>query len=208
MDVQLQELVDKIRKDGVETAEAKAADIIADAKASAESILASARKEAESITANARAEAVRAENASIAAISQAARNLLLSFNEQLTAELDSLVKHETAKAYDAGTLKELVPAAVRAWIEKNGSDDISVILSPTDAERLEAEMTAALKGEIAKGLEIRGNKAVSGGFRIGMKDGSAYYDFSAEAVANLFSAYLNPRLAEILKSAAREASNR
>jgi V/A-type H+-transporting ATPase subunit E len=35
------------------------------------------------------------------------------------------------------------------------------------------------------------------------KDGSAFYDFSSEAVANMLSAYLNPRLAESLKTAAR-----
>ena len=37
---------------------------------------------------------------------------------------------------------------------------------------------------------------------IGVKDGAAFYDFSAEAVAELFSTYLNPRVAAIMKEAA------
>jgi V/A-type H+-transporting ATPase subunit E len=205
MDIQLQELVDKIKKDGVEAADAKAADIVAAAKASAEAILREARAEAESIVAKAKAEAARSEQASISAIGQAGRNLLIEFRDGLVSELSALVRSGTAKAYDADVLKKLVPETVRAWVTKGDSDDIAVILSPADAERLEAELKSALKDEIAKGLEIRGNKSVSGGFRIAMKDGSAYYDFSAEAVANLFSAYLSPRVSEILKSAAKES---
>ena len=58
---------------------------------------------------------------------------------------------------------------------------------------------------ISKGLEIKPDKTLSNGFRIGLKDGSAFYDYSAESVAELFSAYLNPRVAAILKQAASEA---
>jgi len=44
---------------------------------------------------------------------------------------------------------------------------------------------------------------IDGGFRIAEKDGSAFYDFSAEAVAAMLSAHLNPKVAEILKNAVK-----
>jgi len=51
---------------------------------------------------------------------------------------------------------------------------------------------------------LKPEKSITGGFRIGINNGEAYYDFSAEAVADLFSAYLNPRTAAIMKAAATE----
>jgi len=47
MDIQLQELIDKIKKDGIESASADAARIRAEAEAEAKRIIAAAKKEAE-----------------------------------------------------------------------------------------------------------------------------------------------------------------
>lgn len=204
MDVQLQELVNKIKKDGVEAAEAKAAEIIAKAEEKAAGIQAAAKKEADDLVKKAESESKRLEQAAVSAIRQAGRNLLISFREGITAELDALVRSGTSAAFDVSVLKELVPAAVKGWIAHAGSDDIAVILSPNEAKTLESSMVSALKAEIAKGLEIRGDAGVSGGFRIGTRDGASYYDFSAESVADLFSAYLNPRVAAIMREAAKE----
>lgn len=204
MDVQLQELVEKIKKNGVETAEAKAAQIITAAETKAMAIVKAAQAEADSIVKMAAAEAERSEKAAVSAIKQAGRNLLISFRDGIIVELDALIKTETAKSYDSAMLKDLVPAAVKAWVAAGGADDVSVLLSPADASSLQAGFTAALKSTLSKGVEIRSDASITGGFRIGTKDGAAYYDFSADSVAELFSAYLNPRVAEIMKSAAKE----
>ena len=82
-------------------------------------------------------------------------------------------------------------------------NDIAVLLSEQDAAKLESSLTETLRAELSKGLVIRADHNLNAGFRIASKDGSAYYDFSADSVADLFSAYLNPRVAEILKSAAK-----
>jgi len=36
-----------------------------------------------------------------------------------------------------------------------------------------------------------------------VNNGEAYYDYSAEAVADLFSSYLNPRVSAVMKNAAK-----
>jgi V/A-type H+-transporting ATPase subunit E len=64
------------------------------------------------------------------------------------------------------------------------------------AFRLEAFFAEKLKSELKAGVVLKGERSVGAGFKIAAKDGSAYYDFSAESVADLLSAYLNPRLAE------------
>ena len=61
------------------------------------------------------------------------------------------------------------------------------------------------KGEIAKGLEIKPDKTLSYGFRIGVKNGAAYYDYSAESLSEMFAAYLNPKVAALIKIAAKDA---
>ncbi len=202
MDVQLQELIEKIKKDGVSVAETTAAGITADAEKKAATIISDAEAKAAELIKSAKLEAQRLEQASVASIEQAGRNLILAFNDGILSQVSALINAETAKAYNADMLKKLIPDTVKEWMSKNGADSVAVLLSEKDLKDLESSLKAALKAEIAKGTEIKVDNSLTGGFRIGEKDGSAYYDFSAEAVAELFSAYVNPRVAQILKDAA------
>lgn len=203
MDFQLQELIDKIKKDGVSSAEAAAAQITADAEKKAASIVEEAQKKSDDMIKNARAEIARLEKASEDAVTQACRNMLITFRDSLIAELDSLIQSEAAKAYSSDLMKTLIPETVKAWSKNADASELSVILSEKDLKSLEKELKAALKAEIAKGLEIKPDSALSAGFRIGVNNGAAFYDYSAESVADLFSAYLNPRVAAIMKESAK-----
>jgi len=204
MDVQLQELIDKIKKDGVASAESSAQAIIAEAEKKAAAIIAEAEAKSTEIIKTGKAETARMEKASIDAIRQAGRNLILSFRDSVTVELSSIVSSETTNAYSADMLKTLIPETVKAWASKTDVDDISVLLPAKDMETLENGFKSALKAELAKGLELKADKTLDAGFRIGSKDGAAYYDFSAESVADLFSAYLNPKTAAIMKEASAQ----
>lgn len=203
MDFQLQELIDKIKKDGVSSADAAAAQITADAEKKAASIVEEAQKKSDDMIKNARAEIARLEKASEDAVTQACRNMLITFRDSLIAELDSLIQSEAAKAYSSDLMKTLIPETVKAWSKNADASELSVILSEKDLKSLENELKAALKAEIAKGLEIKPDSALSAGFRIGVNNGAAFYDYSAESVADLFSAYLNPRVAAIMKESAK-----
>lgn len=203
MDVQLQELIDKIKKDGVATAEAEAAKKIADAEKKAESIVSDAQAKAAEIIKNAKAETERMEKASEEAIVQAGRNLLLSFKDSLVGELNGLIQAETAKAETKDVLAKLIPETVKAWSKNSDASELSVLLSEKDLASLEAALTGELKAEISKGLEIKPDKTLSAGFRIGVKNGAAYYDYSAESLAEMFGAYLNPKVAALMKEAAK-----
>ena len=84
MDVQLQELIDKIKKDGVTAAEKESAKIIAESEKKAEAIIADAQTKAAEIIKSAQAETKKMEQASEEAIIQAGRNMLLSFKDALS----------------------------------------------------------------------------------------------------------------------------
>ena len=142
------------------------------------------------------------EKASEDAITQAGRNLIISFRDGINRELSALVSSGTESALDKDVLKKLVPETVKAWAANADAADLTVLLSAKDLKALESSLKTALRAQISKGLEIKADASLASGFRIGAKDGSAFYDFSAEEVANLFSAYLNPKTTELMKRAA------
>jgi len=206
MDVQLQVLIDKIKQDGVASAEAEAGKIISESEKKAEAIIADAQAKAAEIIKNAKAETERMEKASEEAIVQAGRNMLLSFKDSLISELDGLIQAETAKAESKDVLAKLVPETVKAWVKNSDASELSVLLSEKDLADLEKSLTSELKAEISKGLEIKPDKTLSAGFRIGVNNGAAYYDYSAESLAEMFAAYLNPKVAGLMKVAAKDAN--
>ena len=98
MDVQLQVLIDKIKQDGIASAKAEADKIMSDSEKKAESIIAEAQNKAAEIIKNAKLETERLQKASDEAITQAGRNMLLSFKDSLVNQLDGLIQAETEKA--------------------------------------------------------------------------------------------------------------
>jgi V/A-type H+-transporting ATPase subunit E len=201
MEIQLQELIDKIKREGIESAAEDAARLKIQAEDEAKRITASARKEAEEIIARAKADAERTEKAGIAAVGQASRNVVLAFKTEIQAILDRIVARETVVSLDDGALKSVLPDILKGWAV--GKDALDLILSEAQLKSLAAYFNDKLAAELKNGLELKLDRNLAAGFRIANKDGSAYYDFSAESVAELLSAYLNPRLAETLKDAAK-----
>ena len=202
MDIQLQELIEKIKKEGIESAQAGAAKLKADAEAEAKKIIDDAKREAQAIIAQGKADAERSERAGVAAVEQASRNLVLAFKGEIQGLLDKLIADTASGSYSTDVIKEILPDLVRNWAVKN-TDSLSVLLSEGDLKKLDDTFKARLASALRGGVELKAGKNLGGGFHIAEKDGSAFYDFSAEAVANLLSAYLNPKLAETLKGAVK-----
>lgn len=203
MDIQVQELIDKIKRDGVESATAEAAKIKQAAEAEAKQILDAAKKEAAKVADRARQDAERSEKAGVAALEQASRNLLLVFKDEVQALLDRIVLEQLAESYSDDTLKKALPEMLAAWNPKD-QGSLEVLLSAASLAKLGTFFKTKLAKELKKGLELNSDAGLAGGFRIALKDGSAYYDFSADSVAEMLCAYLNPRLAEILRASAKE----
>jgi len=202
MDIQVQELIDKIKKDGIETASQEAARIKSDAETEGRRIVEAAKREAEDIIAHGKQDAERSEKAGIAALEQASRNLILAFKDEIQALLDRLVSEQVTADYKDDVLKAALPELLKGWAAK-GSDNLSVILPDGELTKLQAFFGEKLTGELWKGVELKSSRKLSAGFHISNKEGSVYYDFSAEAVAQLLSTYLNPKLAEILKNSSK-----
>ena len=198
MDIQLNELIEKIKREGFESAQVGIDQLIAEADAEAKRIIKEANQEADAIITRGKEDALRSEKAGIAAIEQASRDLVLAFKGEIQALLDNLTAKTIAASFSTDVIKGLLPDLMKNWTEKN-ADSLSVLLSEEDIQKIDDAFKAKLGSALKGGVDLKSVKKLNSGFQIVEKDGSAFYDFSAESVSDLLSAYLKPKLAEILK---------
>ncbi len=201
MEIQLQELIEQIKKDGVGAAEKEAAAIVDAANAKADQIIADAKKEAEKLMLQAKESNDRLVRVSEDAIRQAGRNLLISFRESVNRELDKLVGEQVNAVYSSEAFSGLIVKAVEAWTKQADAEDLTVLLNSKDLVLLEETLLAAFKKQALKDITLKANDNFDGGFRIAVNNGRAYYDYSAAAVTEMLSAYLNPKVTALMKEA-------
>ena len=201
MEIQLQALIDQIKKDGVEAAANEAEAVLNAAKAEAEKIIADAKAEAEKYLVNAKNENERMVKSSEDAIRQAGRNLLISFRESVAKEANAIIAENVSAVYSSDAFAKLVMNAVEGWAGKPDAEDITVILNSADLKKLEETLVAGLKEKMVKGVTFKANDNFDGGFRIAVNNSGAYYDYSAEAVVDMLANYLSPKVTALLKEA-------
>ncbi len=202
MDTQLKELIDKIKEDGVATAETQSKQIVGDAQKQAQQIIADAKKEAENIQQKAKVEADKFTAAGKAALDQAARDVLLQTQNRLQQVFAALVADEVKGTFSAAILEKAVVALMQNWQGKAVSDLALMISGPEFAE-LEKGLKSKLADALKKGMEIKPAEKLNAGFRIGEKDGSAFYEISAASLAQLMAARVNSAIAESIQTAAQ-----
>lgn len=201
MEIQLQELIDQIKKDGVNEAEAAAEKIIADANKKAEKILAEAQNKAEKMIADAKAQNEKVERSSEDAIRQAGRNLLISFRESVAREVTAILGEQVNAVYSKENFSELIKKVILQWNKNTDAEDLTILLNSDDLKAVEENVLAALKEKAGNGITFYANDNFDGGFRVAINNGSAYYDYSAEAVTEMLSSFLNPKVTALLKEA-------
>jgi len=205
MDVQLQELIDKIKSEGIKTAEQESARVLKEAEHKANDILADAHDEASSIIAKAKEEAHRFEQTAKEAVKQAGRNTILSLRTRVTEIFDAVIAEETKQAYSLKVLEEAIVSLIKAW-SKEQVPNLQVLMSSSDLKKIEKQLKSRLAAELKKGVELKPFPQLQAGFRIAMKDGSAYYNFSDQGIAEILAEYLNPKIAEIVRETVEKES--
>lgn len=199
MDNKLQELTDRLYKEGLSKGKEEGEAILAEASRKAEEIIAAAKKEADAVLRDARKEAEdfrtkvegdvkMAATQSIQAVRNDIENLMVG---KLT---DSAVNASLA---DVEFIKEAIKA-----VAMNFNAQEAVDLEAVLPEALKGELEPFIKGELAGalkgGITASFSKKVSGGFNIGPKDGSYFISFTDETFRSLISEYLRPATRKIL----------
>lgn len=197
MDVQVKELIEKIKNDGVKNAEENSSRIISEAEKKAASLLEAAEKEAAEIKSQAQNEASRMEQAGKEALKQSGRDLILSVKKDVEELFDRIVQAGTAEVLKGDSLKDCIVSVLTSWKDEEAKD-LTVLVAPETLKAMESSLKSALKAKIDKGLELKPFADLDAGFRISVKDGRAFYDFSDKELMELLSKYLNPGLMSIL----------
>ena len=201
MEIQLQELIEQIKQNGVEAAEAKAKSIVEAANEEAQRIIDNAKSKADKILEDAKVQNERMVKSSEEAIRQAGRNLLISFRESVARELKSVVGENVSSLYSSEAFAQLIVNTVEAWAKNPETETLTVLLNDKDLKAIENVVLSALKERMLKGVTLKANDNFDGGFRIAVNNDGAYYDYSADAVVNMLTNYLSPRVSELLKEA-------
>lgn len=195
----LQELTDKLYNEGLSKgkqegeellakAKVQADEMIAKAQAEASQIIAAAQKQAEELKAKTASDVKMASSQSIAATKKDIENLVVG---KMT---DEAVK-KTLSTPDF--VKEIVKAVAEKFTT-DGPADLNLILPESLKNDLEPFATQELAKILGAGVEASFSKKVSGGFKIGPKNGGWFVSFSDETFNELISEYLRPATRKIL----------
>ena len=195
MENKIQELTDKIYREGVEKGNTQAQKLIANAQDEAKKIVEDARKEAEAIVAASRKSADElAENtkSELKLFAGQAVNALKS--EIATLVTDKIVNADVkAFAADKDYLNAFIVALASKW-----SVNEPIVISTADADGLKKYFASQAKALLDKGVKIEqvnGNKTL---FTVSPADGSYKVNFGEEEFMNYFKEFLRPQLVEML----------
>ncbi len=195
MDVKLENLIDKIKKEGVEEAKQQSEEIIKNANKEADRIVREAKKRAEKIVEEAKEQTQRFQQNAELAIKQAARDSELLLKERIIEVFDAILKREVSETLKPDFLKEIILKIVDKW--KGSETEITV--SKEDKKKLEELLFSRMRKELKNKITIRAREEMPHGFCAGLKDGNVYYDFSDEAISTLLNSFVNQRLRKILE---------
>lgn len=197
-EIKLDNLIQKIKEEGVQEAKKQSEDIISQAEEQARQILEDARIKRDSIIRVGRVDADNLKKNGQEALRQAARDVLLSLRERIIELFDSVVKNRVSQQLSPENLKDIIKKIIENF-KKGESPDIEILLSRQDKKELEGVFWKAFADELKKGVTLKTSPHIEKGFRIGEKNKNFYYDFTDEAIAQTFKLYLNPKIRDLLK---------
>ncbi len=201
MSVQLDELIGRIKKEGLEAAEQQAARVREQAEEQAARIVEEAKAQAESLLSRARAEALRFEQTGREGVRQAARDVVLNLRKELEGLFTTLLQSRVSGALQGDAVKEALTSLFRNWRGDSGAGH-EVLVPAKTWDAMRDQLLAGMAEQIRGGLTIKPSGSVRAGFRVAEKDGRAYFDFTDASLVEFLMEHLNPKLAECLREQA------
>lgn len=203
---ELQPLLDQIRKEGVEKADAEAAEILAKAKEKAAQTVRDAEAKAKELVAKAETDAEVFTQRSIATLEQSARDLLITVGQGIENIISEIVAESTTDALNTEVLEQMLVNMAQSCAEKQGETRIEMLVSEADQKELVKFFAAKYSDKMSHGIELHVDNEILKGFKVSFADDHAYLDFTQEAIAEALTAFLRPKLAEIVGRVAQGAA--
>ncbi|MDP8215877.1 MAG: hypothetical protein P9L98_00950 [Candidatus Kaelpia imicola] len=197
MEVRLDGLIEKIKKEGVQEAKNEAGKIVAKAEEEAVRILQEAKSKSEVVIQDSKSQSDKYKDAAKIAIEQAARDSIISLREKIVAVFDDLLKRDVSNSLSPQAVKDMITRILSNW--KPGKDDsIEILTSKRDRDSLRDLLIDEFKEKIAAGFEVKIHPGLKKGFRIGIRGEDMHYDFSDQGIADTIALFLNEEIREIV----------
>ena len=199
---ELQHLIERIRKEGVESGAQAADALVAEAKQKAATIVAEAQKQAKDLVTKAEQDAAAFAERGRATLQQAARDLLISIGGAVGDVVGGIVDAKVGAALSPDLMAQMLLKLAAAYAQNGGEGGIVAMLGEADAAAVLAYFAKEYQDKLAAGIQIESSKEVFKGFRVGAKGGQVFHDFTKEAIAESLAHFLRPELGQIVKKAA------
>ena len=193
MELEIQDLVNSIKKDGLEKAQKEANQIIESAKANAAKILSDAKADAEVMLINAKKEISLLEQSAKATLAQASRNVSLELKQSILNQCNKILTNKISSDLDKKALTKMVEIVAKSEI-----GDCKIVVDKKDSNSVAKEVVEELAKKMDKGIELSLGQSRSTGIKIESKDGSAYIDLTDEEFSLLLKPYISSSLSEII----------
>jgi vacuolar-type H+-ATPase subunit E/Vma4 len=205
MEEQLQSLLDRIRHEGVEQAEAEAASIVGEAQERARRVVAGAEAEADGLRRRAEADAEASRERGEKALEQAGRDFLLALQKSIEAILGETLRDTVATALTPDVVADMLVRLAEAYAAHDMNESrVDVLLAAEDREAIAALVMQKYRDLVNQGLTLRADERLDKGFKVSFVDDKLYHDFSLTALAEALAPVLKHPLGEIVQRAARE----
>ena len=207
----VQELISRIRDDGVQAGQSKAEEIIAQARQEASRLVSEARSEAEEIRRKNAADIESNQRAALAALKMAARDTRLQLAAEVLASFEQHVKRLVAPVtHDGEFIRSLIMVLAGQAAEQYATDQklqilVSDLIAGREQENSELDQLArdsvlGISGNMLReGVQIIPDSDVPGGASVKVVGEDLEIDLTDEAISKLLLKHLLPRYRAILE---------
>jgi len=199
MSQQVQELINKIKTEGVQAADQKVKEIETNAQNLAAQVVADAESRARQIVVEAKAQAEKIHESTRAALKQAARDTILALRKDIEKNLHNVIAQQIKESLSTEYLAGIIEDVIKKSIETNGAEAIEVILNAEDLDKLKNGFLANLQAKVKQPITLSSDADITSGFTISFDAGKSCFDFTDASLTEYLSSYLNNQVSALVK---------
>lgn len=201
MNQNLQELTDKIYREGIEKAEAQSRKILAQAKTEAQQIITDAERHAAMLISQAEKDCAELAKRNEAEMKLAGRQALSVLKQKIADLLMwEVVSDPVRKTFNEDEfVRRTIEKLIDNWVTSIGKEErITVLLPQRNFDALQQYFQEKAQEILKRGVELKPSSQVKDGFQIGPADGRFKVSFTSEDFENYFVNFARPRVYQLL----------
>lgn len=219
-DVGVQELIDRLKSEGVQEGQQQAESLLSEAKKQAAEMVDAARAEADSIVKQAQQQAKQTETNGKLALALASRDARVQLKEQLEHEFRGWIGRQVQEQLDqpdflADLIREM---AVQAMASIGGGGDkqrdkprenqgvkLKFLVAGEGTKSIDAFVKGHSAEMFRQGVSLTADRTLTHGFRVQIVDDDVEMNFTDEAVTAALMRFLAPKFRQQIGSVSEDA---